>query len=143
MVLKKKDRGLDERLDRFGREVIRASSLNETDAEATASSPFLYSRVCSRIAAEASRRKDKESWLSMLIVFWRAVPAMALVAVICLVLFLSANPGGISTGGFGDDAILTAPDAGIELAVFAESQPLSSDEVLATILNRDDAEGSK
>ena len=140
MVLKKRDRVLDEQLDLVGRETMRASSLNEAEAEAAVSSPFLYSRVRSRIAEEVSRREEKESWLSMLIVFWRAVPAMALVAVACLVLFLSANPRGTTNSGSGEDAVLSVSDSGIEQAVFTERQPLSSDEVLATILNKDDTE---
>lgn len=143
MDVRKKDRGLDERLDAFGREVIRASSLNEEEAEAVASAPFLYSRVRSRIAAEASGREEKENWLSMLVVFWRAVPALALVAMVCFVLFLTANLTGTSSTDVRDDAAISTTDSGIEQAVFVERQPLSSDEVLATILNRDDAEVSK
>lgn len=146
MVWKKRDPlapnvpGLKERLDRVGSEVIHASSLNESESEAVVSAPFLYSRVRSRIAAELARREEKEGRLSMIMVFWRAVPAMALVAVLCLVLFLSSSSGGLMTAGFSEDGVPSAPDSGIERVVFAEMQPLSSDEVLTTILGREDGE---
>ena len=135
--------GAKERLDRLGSEVIRASSLSEAEAEAAVASPFLFSRVRSRIAAELARREEKESWLSMIMVFWRAVPAMALVAVFCLVLFLSSSSGGPATTGSSEDEVSSATDSGIENVVFADNQPLSSDDVLSDILGRDDGEATK
>lgn len=146
MVWKKRDRitpnvpGVNERLDRLGSEIIRASSLNETEAEAAVSSPFLYTRLRSRIAAELARREEKDNWLSMIMVFWRAVPAMAVVTVFCLVLFLSSSSGGLATAGLTEDGVPGAPDSGIERVVFAERQPLSNDEVLTTIIGREDGE---
>lgn len=146
MVWKKKDRvssdfpGASKRLDQLGSEVIGASSLNESETEEIVSSPFLYSRIRTRIAAEASRREEKENWLSVFVVFWRTVPAMALVAVFCLVLFLTSRSSGIVTSGLSEDGIPSAPEPGIERVVFAEVQPLSSDEVLTTILGREDGE---
>jgi hypothetical protein len=142
MPSKKRERGLDERLDRLGSEIIRASALHETEAEAVASSPFLYARLRSRINAERVRREEGESWLAMLKVFWRAVPAMALVAVCALVLFWSAASTKLSPGGFITGAILNSPDTGIERTVFTDNQSLSSDEVLATIMS-DDGEATK
>lgn len=149
MVWKKRDRvipnvpGANERLDRFGSELIRASSMNEAEAEAAVSSPFLYTRLRSRIATELARREEKENWLSMIMVFWRAVPAMALVTVFCLVLFLSSSSGGLATAGLNEDGVPGAPDTGIERVVFAERQPLSSDEVLTTIMGREDGDETK
>jgi hypothetical protein len=149
MVWKKRDTeasdalGVNERLDRLGSEVISASSLNEDETGAIVSSPFLYTRVRARINAELTRREERESWLSILLVFWRAVPAMALVAVFCLVLFLSSGPGGLATAGLSEDGVPSAPDSGIERVVFAENKPLSNDEVLTTILGREDPEVTK
>ncbi len=138
MVSKKKDRGLDERLDRMGREIVRASAANEQEAERVASSPFLYTRVRSRINAERRRREEGEGWLAMLGIAWRAVPAMALTAIFAFALFWSsANPGTPTTIALSDDALFGAPDAEIERVVFADRQPLSSDEVLATIINEE------
>jgi hypothetical protein len=146
MVTKKKDRELDERLDRVGREIVRASALNEADAERVASSPFLYTRLRSRIAEERKRREEGESWLAMLAVVWRSVPAMALVAIFAFVLFLSAgtNTSTTTTGSFTDEALLGERDAGVEQVVFADSkQPISSDEVLTSILYEDEQGASR
>lgn len=149
MVWKKRDRvnpnipGVNERLDRLGSEVLRASSLNEEETDAVVSTPFFYSRLRSRIAVEAARREEKENWLSMIKVFWRAVPAMAMVAVFCLVLFLSSSSGGLVTAGLTEDGVAGARDSGIESVVFAENQSLSNDEVLTTIIGREDEEETK
>lgn len=140
MVSKKRDRELGERLDRIGREIVCASATNEDEAEAAAASPFLYARLRSRIAAERGQREERESWLMMLKVVWRAIPAMALVAVFAVVLFLSSNLGTRPSEALGDEALL---DAGVEGVVFAESRAMSSDDVLATILNEDEQEASR
>jgi hypothetical protein len=136
----------DERLERFGRAVVRASAANEAEAEAAAASPFLYARLRTRIRAEEERRAAGETWLTLLGVVRRSVPAMALVALVAFVLFWTSNLGtAISPGVLSDEALLDARDGGgIESVVFAgERRPLSSDEVLATILQEDDREGSR
>jgi hypothetical protein len=143
MIDKKKNQGTRERLDRIGREVVRASAADETEVERFAASPFLYARVRSRIAAERARREEGESWLAMLGVVWRAAPAMALTAIFAFAMFWSASMGTQSTGSFSVESLLGAPDAGIEQAVFTDRQPLSSDEVLATILNEDEREATR
>lgn len=140
MIGKKRDTGFNERLDRIGREIVRASAANETESEAAASSAFLYARVRSRIASERERREAGESWLAMLNVIWRTVPVMALTAVFALVLFLTANMGAGSAGGFIVESLMDTPEAGVEQVVFADRQPLSSDEILATILSDDERE---
>lgn len=144
MVGKKRDDGLNERIERIGRKLVRASAANEAGAEAVASSPFLYARLRSRIAAERARREDGESWLTMLGVVWRAAPAMALLAVCAFVLFWSASIGGRSNLNLSVESLLgPRGDAGIEQVVFADSQRLSSDDVLATIINEDEQGASR
>ena len=138
---KKREESASERLDRVGRTVLRASARNDEEAEAAASSPFLYARLRASINAEGARREERERWRALFGVVWRAVPAMALVAVLALVLFLSAS---FSTGGsYSDEALLVERDAGVERVVFADRQPLSSDDVLATILNDDERGASR
>ncbi len=141
MADKKTRRETDEQLDLLGRAVMRASASNDTEAEVAASSPFLYTRLRSRIEAERERREAGESWLALLGVVWRSAPAMALVAVFAFVLFWSANPQPL--GIFTDEALLGAPDTGIEHVVFADQSALSSDEVLATIMNEDEGDASR
>jgi hypothetical protein len=141
MITRKKDREGDGRLDLLGRDIVRASSENEMEAEAAASSPFLYTRLRARIAQERGRREEGESWLAMLAVIWRTVPAMALVAVFAFILFLSTGTG--TPGSSNDYALLGETDAGVEQVVFADAQPLSRDDVLTTILDADEQGASK
>jgi hypothetical protein len=136
MTRKKRESGFEERLEHMGREIVRAAA-NETEAEAAATSPFLYTRLRARINAERVRREEGEGWLALFGVVWRAVPMMALVAVFAFVLFWSASMGARASGSLSVESLLGTPDAGIEQVVFADRQPLSSDEVLATILNED------
>jgi hypothetical protein len=145
MFAKKNNRVADdERLDAIGRAIVRASASNETEAEAVAAAPFLYARLRARLAAERERREEREGWLALLGVVWRAVPAMALVAVVAFFLFLSASSGTRAVAaGFSDEALLDARDAGVEHVVFADTRAMSSDDVLATILNDDEREAPK
>ncbi|HEY0380316.1 MAG TPA: hypothetical protein VGC87_25615 [Pyrinomonadaceae bacterium] len=136
MVIKKRDGVSEERLDRLGRDLVRASAVNEAEAEAAASNGFLYARVRSRI----EQREARESWLVTLKVAWRAVPAMALVAVLAVALFISASLGAGSSGVLTDESPL---DIGADGVVFADARAMSSDDVLATILNEDEQEASR
>lgn len=135
MVIKKRDSVSEERLDRVGRGLVRASAMNEAEAEAAAESGFLYARLRSRIQQSAER----ESWLVTLKVIWRAVPAMALVAVLAVALFISTSLGVRSSDVLSDESPL---DIGTEGVVFADARNMSSDDVLATILE-DEQEASR
>jgi hypothetical protein len=143
MVGNKNNLSRDEQLDLLGREIIRASAANADEAETVASSPFLYARLRSRIASERAQREEGEGWLAMLGVVWRAIPAMALVAIFAFALFLSANFSALPSTGSNDEALLGTNDAGIESVVFADNRTPSSDDVLATILNEDEQEASR
>jgi hypothetical protein len=136
-----------EELERLGRVIVRAAAANEAEAEAVAASPFLYTRLHARISAEQERRAGgAETWLTLLGVVWRSVPAMALVALFAFILFWTANFGGasaLSPGVLSDEALLDTRDDGIENVVFAERRALSSDDVLATILQEDEREVSR
>jgi hypothetical protein len=134
------------RLDRLGREVVRASSAcDEHEAESAARSPFLYARIRAGVEAERRRREESEGWLALFAVAWRAVPAMVLVTVLALALFLSAGAGEVaaSGAGLGDDALLGARDGDIEQVVFVGARAPSSDDVLTTIIGGDEKEGAR
>lgn len=136
----------DERLERFGQAIVRASArAGEAEAERVAASPFLYTRLSARIRAEEERRAGGETWRTLVGVFWRSAPAMVLLAVFAFVLFWTSTFGTktASPGVLSDEALMDARDAGVERVVFAERRPLSSDEVLATILQEDEREGSR
>jgi hypothetical protein len=137
---KNKREATAERLDRVGREILRAAASEE--AEQVAASPFLYTRIRARIAAERERREEGERWLAVLGVVWRAVPAMALVAVFAFSLFMFMRTGAtaVAAEGFGDEVLLGAQNAGLEQVVFTDARTLSGDdEVLTTILADDEA----
>jgi hypothetical protein len=135
-MLKSKDRHeLDERLDRLGREVLRAAAANEATAERAASQPFLYTRLRARIAAERERRETTERWLIFSAVMRRAVVLMSLVAVLSLGIFLFARGRTQPARAFSDEAFFGASRAGVERVMFEEGGPLSNDEVLATIMS--------
>lgn len=140
---KKRNRVSGEHLDQMGREIVRASASNEPEAERVASSPFLYARLRSRINAERAQREEGERWLTMLGVVWRAIPAMALIAIFAVTLFLFANFGAQPLVASSDEPFLDARSVGVESVAFTDNRSISSDEVLATILNEDEQEASR
>lgn len=142
MAGEKRDAGRAERLERLAGEVVRAAAAGEADASAVADSPFLYARVRARIEEERRRREEGEGWLALFGVAWRAVPAMALVAVVSLVLFLSSGAGELASSGAGiSDVLLAERDGDIEQVVFADAPTPSNDEVLSTIIG--EGEGAR
>jgi hypothetical protein len=125
-----------EGLDALGREIVRASAANEDEAEAAASSPFLYARLRSRVAAERARLEETDDWRAALRVVRRAVPTVAVVAALALVLFVSVLVGTTPNSGreYNDATLLGERDTGVEHVVFTESSAPTRDEVLATII---------
>ena len=132
-----------ERLERVAREVVRAASAGEAEADAAAGSPFLYARVRARIEQERRRREEGEGWLALFRVARRAVPAMALVAVFALGLFLSSGAGDLTPGfGLGAETLLSERDEEFEQVVLADPRtPSNEDEVLSTIIG--EGEGAR
>jgi hypothetical protein len=133
----------DERLERLGRALVRTSASDETEARKAAGSPFLYARVRARIEEERVRREEGEGWLAVVGVVWRAVPALALVAVLAFALLLSASSGARTQSGFSDDALIVGGDSGQEEVVFTDTRAISSDDVLAAIINDEGREDSR
>jgi hypothetical protein len=136
MAGEKSDGARVERLERVAREVVRAAAAGEGEARAAADSPFLYARVRARIEEERRRREEGEGWLALLGVAWRAVPAMALVAVMALAVFLSSGAGELTPGfGLGAEALLGERDEAFEQVVLTDTRtPSNEDEVLSTII---------
>lgn len=128
--------GRGERLERVAREVVRAAAAEEGEAQAAADSPFLYARVRARIEEERRRREEGEGWLALLGVAWRAVPAMALVAVMALALFITSDVGELTPGfGLGAESLLGEREGDFEQVVLADTRmPANEDEVLSTII---------
>ena len=133
----KTSRPRNEDLDLIGKVILRSAAAQEEDVEAAASSPFLFTRVRAAIAAEQRLQEESGSWLSLILVARRAVPAMALVAILAAVLTVwSAGPVLSGTQAQADEEglpILLEP--GVEQTVLA-SRGLSRDEVFNIVVDR-------
>lgn len=128
----------NEELDRAGRLVLRAASGSEEVIEAAASSPFMSTRVRAAIAEERRRREDSGNWLSLILVARRAVPVMALVAILAAVLTVWSAGFSVSStpSQVDDEALFGTADPGVEQTVLAGKNGLSRDEVFNIVVDR-------
>lgn len=139
MAGEKRGESRAERLERIAREVVRASAAGDVEADAVADAPFLYARLRARIEEERLRREEGEGWLALFAVARRAVPAMALVAVAALALFLSSGAHELTPGfGLGAETLLSERDGDFEQVLFADARTPSNDEVLSTIIGEEE-----
>jgi len=126
-----------EELDRAGKLILIAAAASENDIEAAASSPFLFTRVSAGIKEERRRREEPSGWLSLIQVSWRAVPAMALVAILAAILTVWSTQFGVgSTPQADDESFIGALDPGVEQTVLTSRNGLSRDEVFNIVLDR-------
>ena len=132
----KASRQKNEELDLIGKVILRSAGAREEDAEAAASSPFLFTRVRAAIAAEQRLQEESGSWLSLILVARRAVPAMALVATLAAVTVWSASPALNGTQAQADEeGPFSLLDEGVEQTVLA-SRGLSRDDVFNIVVDR-------
>ncbi len=137
-----------ERLDRAGRQIVLAAvGLPESEVREIVSSPFLYARVRRFIESKSENREVAGFWAGLGLASRKAIPAMSLVAAVSLGLLLLANGNGngnrSASQAFSLDAYLGTSESGIDNVLFAERRPLTTDEVLSTIVNRDEREASR
>ena len=126
-----------EELDRAGKLILMAATASESEIEAAASSSFLFTRVRAGISEERRRREESSGWLSLIQVAWRAVPAMALVAILAAVLTVwSSQSAVVSTPQADDEPLIGALDPGVEQTVLTSRNGLSRDEVFNIVLDR-------
>lgn len=138
-----KDSGLNEKLDRTGREITLASITPDQEAGDVASAPFLFTRVRTLIEQERKQREADGIWTGFSSASRKAIPAMVIVAALSLGLSLYTAGNKSGKSAFSVDAYLGTNEAGIENMFFAERRPLTTEEVLATIINRDEREAGK
>jgi hypothetical protein len=82
---RRKDELDDEKLNRFGNELLRAFEAGDAEVSTAAASPFLYRRIRVRIEAEELRlARQRSAWMSLLIGVKHAIPAPLVFAVIAL-----------------------------------------------------------
>jgi hypothetical protein len=127
----------EDQCDRAGRLVLLAAARNDDEAEAAASSPFLYPRLRARISQEERRREEAGNWASLIFVARRAIPAMALVAVLAAILTVwSMQPTAPGVGyGIEDEALTDTRDPGVEQTILTRNAP-SRDEVFTIVVDR-------
>lgn len=144
MFFKKMNHELDTSLDRTGRELIRAAGLSEFESDAAASSPFLYSRIRARIDAGRSRPGKDASAFAMLSTAWRAIPALALIAIaaVCALWVSAPAPAAPNrSASVPDDNVKLIATGGTCALSNASECAISSEEVLATMFREE--EGTK
>lgn len=133
----------NEELDRVARLVLKAASASESDIEAAASSPFLFTRVRAAIN-EGGEPEESRGWLSVIQVAWRAVPAMALVAIMAAVLTVwSTNTAPAQIAQADDEPLIGTLDPGVEQTVLASRNGLSREEVFNIVVDRNYEANSK
>jgi hypothetical protein len=135
----------DGRLDAVARAVVFSASRAADDAaDAVASSPFLYTRIAARIE-ERRRAQNDEGWLTLLAVAWRAVPVMAVVAMVAaaLLFWIGISGASASSGQMGYEALLDTRGSGLVTTVLAERDQLSHDDVLDIVVNKDETEAHR
>jgi hypothetical protein len=128
-----------ESLDSAGRLITRAATLSESEAEAIATAPFLFARIQARIAAE-QQVADVGIWTGFWSISRRAIPAMMIVAALSMGLSFYFTGNKKQPATFSVDAYLGTNESGVDNLLFAERRPLTRDEVLATIISRDERE---
>jgi hypothetical protein len=126
-----------DQLDDAGRRVLRAAAASLEEIERAASSQFLLTRIRAAIREEGQRREESGSWLSLIFVARRAVPAMALVTLLAgaLTAWSAFNPPVAQTNA-DDEAIVEGPGPGVEQTVLAGAT-LSQDDVINIVVDRE------
>jgi hypothetical protein len=153
MLGKKSHAITDERLDPIALATLRAASRDANDAaDAVASSPFLYTRIAARIE-ERRRAQSEEGWLTLLAVAWRAVPVMAVVAMVAAAMLFwigisgaSASSGqqlGYSGQQLGYEALSDTRGSGLVTTILVERDQLSHDDVLDIVVAREVTEAHR
>ena len=137
-----KDREQNQDLDSAAAIVLRAATANDTETEAAAGASFLFARVRARIAEEMRRREEAGGWQSMLPVAWRAIPVMAIIALLAVALTVGTAQRARPATGFGiyEEALSDTSDPGVEQTVLSRNN-LSHDEIFSIVVDRND--GSK
>lgn len=142
-MTQEKDSISGNRLDRAGRLLTKAAVLPELESGQIAESPFLFARIRARIASEQQLFETRGIWSGFWPISKRAIPAMLIVAALSLGLSVYMAGNKTQSVAFSVDAYLGTNESGIENMVFAERRPLTRDEVLATIISRDEREAGR
>ncbi len=136
----KTNRQDNDELDRAGRMILFAASRNDEEAEAAASTPFLFARVRAAIS-KAEQQDAATGWMPLFFVARRAVPAMAVIAILTAILTVwSMRPTPPAPGyGLEYEALSDTRNPGVEQTVLSRNA-LSRDEVFGLVVDRNERE---
>ena len=129
----------NEELDRVAKLVLKAATARDADTEAAAMSPFLFTRVRAAINQERREREESRGFLSLIQVAWRAVPAMAMIAILAAGLTVWTTQSAVApvAQAQADDEYLISPmEPGVEQTVLASRNGLSRDEIFDIVVDR-------
>lgn len=129
----------NQKLDDVGTRILRAAAADESEIQAAATAPFLFARIRARLAEGNRRREESSGWQSLPLVAWRAVPVMAIIALLAAVLtFWTAQPSTPASGfGIYEEALSDTSDPGVEQTVLSRNN-LSHDEIFSIVVDRND-----
>ena len=140
----------DEQLDRAAKAVLHAGAADEQEIERAAESPFLFTRIRARIS-EQLRENETGGWQSLSLIAWRAIPAMALIAMLAggLTIWTAqtvSNPGVANTPPvwyrLDDEALSDTNDPGVEQTVLSRNN-LSHEDIFDMVIERGAVENKK
>jgi hypothetical protein len=135
------NRQIEAEADRAGRLVLLAAARNDEAVEDAATAPFLYQRLRARIAEEDRRRGREGNWLSLVFVARRAIPAMALIAILAAILTVwSIRPNAPATFYSLDEAAFADNrEPGVEQTIITKNG-LSREEVFNLVVDHSERE---
>ncbi len=129
----------NESLDRLGRVILHSAALSEVESAQASEAPFLFARVRARIAEE--RGNQNGSGFSVLMIARRAVPAMALIALLAAMVMFWSWQASVTPGwnGLDYEALADTGNPGIEQMVLSRNN-LSRDDVFSIVLEHSERE---
>jgi hypothetical protein len=132
----------NESIDRLGQVVLRSAAQNDEASQAAADAPFLYTRVRARIADEM--RRESGIWSSLFLIARRAVPAMALIALLAATFMFWASRSTASPGWnrLDDEALADTGNPGVEQTVLSRNN-LSNEDIFNIVLEHNERRGEK
>jgi len=133
-------------IDRLGRNIVRAAALSDEECDQVASSPMLYARIRAQIAQEqAGGTTPYGSWFAMILAAWRAIPVMAVIAIVAAGVFWWSGAAGkvhrVPSPEAGSTQNSGAEGLGPVSACSISSKEecgISTEDVLATMIDHDD-----
>lgn len=158
MLWKKNKTERNQQLDQLGRTLIQASQASEEEIERSISSPAIFERIRARAADGESRPSidylaannwAANNWAASLSVAWRAIPALSLVAIIALALWLGAKESApLNTSDnrpAGADIIMSAPVSPVTACSVAtkEECAVSTDDAVAILVTASGKEANR